>query len=62
MTNSIQRGVWGEPATEWRILEITGRAGVVVKAMGGGRGEYCPSQPLSSCECIWEVTPKNLAT
>jgi len=35
MTNSIRRGVCGEPATEWRSLKITGHAGVVAKAMAG---------------------------
>ncbi len=35
MTNSIRRDVCGEPAAEWRSLEITGHAGVVVKAMSG---------------------------
>ncbi|MFT5699908.1 MAG: hypothetical protein ACI8ZB_002776 [Desulforhopalus sp.] len=35
MTNSIRRGVCGEPATEWRSLEITDHAEVVVKAMIG---------------------------
>ncbi len=35
MTNSIRRGVCGEPATEWRSLEINDHAGVAVKAMIG---------------------------